>query len=574
MTRIKISLLILILSWSIFSLPIYSQSIPSRFSSEQTLQNFLSGQPQFKSQKTDAILTLTFQRGNYISYLNGKQFQWFEVNLDSSHPTKALILMPCPGVGKAVFQLDLNSSNPILLLFPGESEGLVSYDMQGYMLNKMYGLTDGVKQWTDLTLDSKGFTFTPVKKEPKPKLFNFTGFNPKKYIWDPEQEKINSLPDLITVDNKTYKIDKKERTAVLTGIKGSSIRDDLKIPNEIKEKGFIFKVTSIGKRAFMNSTLNSVTIPETIKSIGDEAFLAADINKIYIESATTKIGNGAFSGVKGLSYIEYPQNYVPNDCFKGCPDLKYIRLTSSKLSEIGRDAFSNCPQLNKIWIDSSNPPVIAGAQTSKFKSPIRVYTPEGTQKAYKSASGWNAYKIKSQNGFALFLESLTSNKFRLGLEFIDFAIGQADKAGNKYLNLDLGLRLRYGDWEDPLQFGIGVRAGIGMINPYSDYDDDKEIEFNGKFFMPIDLQIKCNLFKAAKSTWCFADAKLICNVVKDKDFQRPMAWSVGLGFAGKHWEWNLYYKREFGKYSGKYVAFKEYIPFAFGTTLAYYFNLN
>ena len=77
-------------------------------------------------------------------------------------------------------------------------------------------------------------------------------------------------------------------TITITGYTGTS--QDVVIPETINEK----PVTMIGRSAFAEKNLESVTIPNSVTSISEYAFYTNDLKKITIPESVTSIGEGAF----------------------------------------------------------------------------------------------------------------------------------------------------------------------------------------------------------------------------------------------------------------------------------------
>ncbi len=79
------------------------------------------------------------------------------------------------------------------------------------------------------------------------------------------------------------------------------------------------QVTSIGNSAFENSSLTTLTIPETIEEIGEDSFSGcSDLESVTIEAAI-RLENGAFSDLSNCESFDM----------------------GSKITEIGEDVFSN-----------------------------------------------------------------------------------------------------------------------------------------------------------------------------------------------------------------------------------------
>ena len=128
---------------------------------------------------------------------------------------------------------------------------------------------------------------------------------------------INNAYDYIVKDDNTIEI---------TGYNGHDT--NLEIPSQIGE----YTVTSIGVEAFCrNDTIDSITLPDTVKSIGEYAFYYSDLKSIDIGNGVEIIGRNAFCGSDyletliigdSLSAIEYNALYI-------CSSLKNITVSEN-----------------------------------------------------------------------------------------------------------------------------------------------------------------------------------------------------------------------------------------------------
>ena len=82
-----------------------------------------------------------------------------------------------------------------------------------------------------------------------------------------------------------------------------------------------FPVTSIDNDAFYgNTSLTSVTIPNSVSSIGNQAFYGCTgLTSVTIPNSITSIGNQAFSGCSGLTRVSLPEPFLT--------DIEYIGLS-------------------------------------------------------------------------------------------------------------------------------------------------------------------------------------------------------------------------------------------------------
>jgi BspA type Leucine rich repeat region (6 copies) len=95
-----------------------------------------------------------------------------------------------------------------------------------------------------------------------------------------------------------------------------------------------YPITSIGNYAFSQSSLTSVTIPNSITNIGLAAFgYCYILTTVTIPNSVISIGDGAFLECSSLASVAIPNN----------------------VTSIGYQAFVLCTRLTNITVDVSNP---------------------------------------------------------------------------------------------------------------------------------------------------------------------------------------------------------------------------
>ena len=114
-------------------------------------------------------------------------------------------------------------------------------------------------------------------------------------------------------------------------------------------------VTSIGESTFSScSSLQSITIPESVTSIGNYAFAdCPSLQNITIPSGVTSIGSDAFSNCTSLQSITIPDGVtsIGNYAFAYCSSLQSITIPEN-VTSIGSNAFRYCTSLQNITIPS------------------------------------------------------------------------------------------------------------------------------------------------------------------------------------------------------------------------------
>lgn len=166
---------------------------------------------------------------------------------------------------------------------------------------------------------------------------NFTTMANTKQTAKPKRKKYIN-PDNIQVNPRNFKMEDGKLTYIG--------RDKtVKIPNKIE--GQTVKV--IKKRAFANTSVEVVILPETIEEIEDEAFDdCINLNQINFPDSIKRIGRWAFQGCHSLSEVHLPSQLEEIDgyAFDECFNLEKITMPS-EVKRIGAYAFSET-KLKKV----------------------------------------------------------------------------------------------------------------------------------------------------------------------------------------------------------------------------------
>lgn len=125
-------------------------------------------------------------------------------------------------------------------------------------------------------------------------------------------------------------------------------------------------VTNVGKRAFAECDVTSVTIPDSVTSIGPYSFSnCTDLEEIAFPSGVTFIDDGAFFNCKSLTRVVIPGNVkmigdtnlpawstLATGAFKGCSALKSVVILDG-VTKIGNFSFQLCAALESVSIPAS-----------------------------------------------------------------------------------------------------------------------------------------------------------------------------------------------------------------------------
>lgn len=150
----------------------------------------------------------------------------------------------------------------------------------------------------------------------------------------------------------TFKVTKEKSELAFT--KTTSTAKTLQIPGTVKINGISYKVTSVAANAFKNNKkLQKATIGNNVVSIGNGAFRGCkSLSKVTIGDKVTTIGNNAFTDCKKLSSVTIGKNVkkIGKETFKNCAKLKTIKVKSTRLTSVGKNAFQKINAKAKIKV--------------------------------------------------------------------------------------------------------------------------------------------------------------------------------------------------------------------------------
>lgn len=113
-------------------------------------------------------------------------------------------------------------------------------------------------------------------------------------------------------------------------------------------------VTKIWDRAFYNSSMRSIAIPDSVTSIGEYAFYKCDnLTSIKIPTSVRTIGSGAFAGCNRLESVDLPPvKSIEDSLFADCSGMKSITIPLT-VTVIKYGAFKDCHALTGISLPNS-----------------------------------------------------------------------------------------------------------------------------------------------------------------------------------------------------------------------------
>ena len=156
-------------------------------------------------------------------------------------------------------------------------------------------------------------------------------------------------------------------------------------------------VTEIGPESFgACPKLTTVTLPDTITAIQKGTFCGKSVQTLSVPNSVRTIGRMAFLKNTRLEEITFCADSqletIETSAFSGCTSLISIVLPAT-LTTLGNLSFSGCSKLKTIHLQSATPPNVSGS--AGFVSSATIYIPAGSLEAYLKAEYWNT--INSEN---------------------------------------------------------------------------------------------------------------------------------------------------------------------------------
>lgn len=165
------------------------------------------------------------------------------------------------------------------------------------------------------------------------------------------------------------------------------------------------RLTTIEKRAFANSALQSIILPDSVIFIGEAAFDQCQyMREAQLPAGLKSIENSTFMNCTALQSIILPEGMerIGESAFWGCTSLEYLYLPST-VKKIEAAAFLDCSALRYIYL-----PPEAQIDDLAFRSQQTLFTPDiiiaghpgSPAESYAAACGFPFEDVTRWNVFA------------------------------------------------------------------------------------------------------------------------------------------------------------------------------
>lgn len=151
------------------------------------------------------------------------------------------------------------------------------------------------------------------------------------------------------------------------------------LPEKVYCDGVNYDVAAIAPRAFWQSRVTEVQIPNSVTRIGDAAFADADeLTSITLPLGLQVVSDFMLAGTD-LRHVVLPEGVtdIGTGAFEDCTALKTVFLPASLIT-IGDRAFRYCSSLREIYSDAVTPPLTLDDDAFEGCSGVQVMLPDAS----------------------------------------------------------------------------------------------------------------------------------------------------------------------------------------------------
>lgn len=161
------------------------------------------------------------------------------------------------------------------------------------------------------------------------------------------------------------------------------------LPERVYCDGVNYDVAAIAPRAFWQSAVTQVQIPNSVTMIGEAAFADAEsLTDITLPLGLTAVSRYMLAGT-AVTNVALPEGVteIGMGAFEDCSSLRSVFLPAS-LRRIGDRAFSYCSLLNEVYSDATHAPALSGLPFEDCHDISVMLPDEATCNRYRQ-QGWD-----------------------------------------------------------------------------------------------------------------------------------------------------------------------------------------
>lgn len=138
-------------------------------------------------------------------------------------------------------------------------------------------------------------------------------------------------------------------------------------------------------------------IPDNFKWLDGGAFKGTKITSVKGLENITQMRSEVFNGCSKLETIDGLNSTlteIPAYLFSGCSKLKSVITIPAGVTSVGMVAFRDCESIPYLIFLPTTPPTLGYESFGNKNLPFKIYVPDASLEAYKTATGWATYASK------------------------------------------------------------------------------------------------------------------------------------------------------------------------------------
>ncbi len=246
------------------------------------------------------------------------------------------------------------------------------------------------------------------------------------------------------------------------------------LPERVYCDGVNYEVTAIAPRAFWQSGVTELQIPNSVTMIGEAAFAdAEDLTSITLPLGLKAVSKYMLAGT-AIASIVLPEGVtdIAPSAFEDCSRLQAVFMPAS-LRRIGDRAFGYCTNLKELYCDGTTPAVTVGEQAFEGCSNISIMVADAaTASRYQDDGYWG-----NNEEFSLWVDEGLAVLPTMQQEFL----------GENWTALTLGKNLAYKIYgpdgylmaitaADRYFLPIGARSADYLVVPTTLMQDEEDLQ--------------------------------------------------------------------------------------------------
>ena len=151
-------------------------------------------------------------------------------------------------------------------------------------------------------------------------------------------------------------------------------------------------ITTIVAKAYYQTGLENIELPNTINEIGASAFYQTQLSELNLPDAVGTVTSEIAQNCSQLVRVKLPNqaHTIGAYAFKNCTKLQELDIPN-RMINLQQQIANGCSSLKKVIVRATTPPTLGANAFANNASDRLIYVPDDSLGAYKSATNWSDY---------------------------------------------------------------------------------------------------------------------------------------------------------------------------------------